>query len=437
MRGECRIDRVAALQHAPRDGEPAHIGRGLSGEHRIVRVALNLRQLDLAIPVGTLHQPRRDTVPRVPAQCSNPIDQRQRAPLISLHGKAKPIPTGKSCVGQHGSEDVEADLQPVGLLRVDRKADVRILRRQREPGQRADQSRHAAPRLQRLIARMQCGQFHRDTRPLDRSVSRRAATDGADRMEIGEPVAFRIGLRLRGLAQHVEAVPQAPVGAYQRLLDRASHHELPREHPHAAAQRRTDHRLTEPADHPPDRTLNAARSIVQRQDAASQHERPGRGIHRDAVGLSEMALPVGGSDAIVDQRVSSRGIRNAQQRLGQAEQCHTFRSAETVLGQEIGDIDTGPMRGTSGAHQRVGAGIDAGTDLRRQCRGFQQRRQNVRLRRAVQTANAGSVVLHGSAKSPRWRSDDSIVIASEAKQSPASKGLRCVCFLASPFPMTG
>ncbi len=108
-----------------------------------------------------------------------------------------------------------------------------------------------------------------------------------------------------------------------------------------------------------------------------------------------MALPIGGGDAVLDQRIRGRGIRNAQQRLGQAEQCDAFRCAETVFGEEIGDIGTGSMRGARGTDQRVGASIDASADLRRQRSGCQQRRQNVRLRRAVQAANAGSVVLHG------------------------------------------
>ena len=69
-------------------------------------------------------------MPRAPAKCGDPVDQRQRPLLIGLHGKAKPIPAGKPRVGQHGGEHVEADLQPVGLLRIDGQADIRRLRRQ-------------------------------------------------------------------------------------------------------------------------------------------------------------------------------------------------------------------------------------------------------------------------------------------------------------------
>ena len=143
MRGERRVDRVRVLQHAPGAGDPAHIGRGLAGEHRIVGVALHLRELDLRVPIRALHQPRRDAMSGAPRQRGDPVDQRQRALLIRLDRQPEPIPSGKPRIGQHGGEDVEADLQPVGFLGVHRQADIRLLRRQRQTGKRTDQCRHA------------------------------------------------------------------------------------------------------------------------------------------------------------------------------------------------------------------------------------------------------------------------------------------------------
>ncbi len=252
VRRERRMDRVAALQHATRAGEPAHIGGGLAGKHRIVGMALHLRQLDLAVPIGALHQTRRNAVARAPAQFGDPVDQRQRPLLIGLHGETEPIPARQHRVGQHGREDVQADLQPVGLLGIHGQSDIGGLRGERETAQRADERRNAASRLERLVARMQRRELDRDARSLARTATSRGAADGADRIEIGEPIALGVGVGLRRLAQHVKAVAQAPVDARQRLLDRAAHHELPRQHAHATAQCAADHWLAHPPDHAAD-----------------------------------------------------------------------------------------------------------------------------------------------------------------------------------------
>ncbi len=398
VRGECGVDCVAALQHAARTGEPAHIGRGLAGEHRIVGMALHLRQLDLAVPVGALHQPRRNAVARPPTQCGDPVDQRKRALLVTLHGEAEPVPAGKPRVVQHRRDDVEADLQPVGLLRIDGEPDVRGLRREREIDQRADQSGHAARGLQRLVARMQRRELDRNARPGDRSPPCRAAADGADRIAIGEPVALRIGMRFRSLAQHVEAVAQAPVGACQGFADGAAHHELPRQHAHAATKSGTDHRFTEPSDDAADDVPE----IVQCEHTSGQHERPGGGVHRKRVAVADMPLPIGAGDTVLDQRIGGGGVGDAQQRLGEAQEGHAFRGAEAVLGEEVGDVGARPVRGAGGMDERAGTGAYT----RRRCGKWQQRRQHIRLGCPVEATKLRPVVWHTA------------VIASEAKQSP-------------------
>jgi hypothetical protein len=159
VRGKGGIDRITTFEHSASAGQPTHIRRRFAGEHRIVGVPLHLCQLDLAVPVGALHQPNRDTVICSAAERSHPIDQRQRTPLISLHGETQPIPACKDGVRQHVSDDIQTDLQPIRLLRIDGEADRGVLRCACQAAQRADQRRDAAMRLQWFIARMQCRQL--------------------------------------------------------------------------------------------------------------------------------------------------------------------------------------------------------------------------------------------------------------------------------------
>ncbi len=95
--------------------------------------------------------------------------------------------------------------------------------------------------------------------------------------------------------------------------------------------------------------------------------------------MPQVSLPVGGGNAVLDQRIRGRRIRNAQQRLGDAEQRHAFRGAEAVFGQEVGDVRTWPMRRARCVDQGAGTIGNAG---RRRGKG-EQRHQHLRLRCAV------------------------------------------------------
>ncbi|KAG1435218.1 hypothetical protein G6F56_014047 [Rhizopus delemar] len=56
VRGEHRVDRVGMGEQPLGAGQVGHVGVLLAGEHRVARVAFDLRALDLGIPVGTLDQ---------------------------------------------------------------------------------------------------------------------------------------------------------------------------------------------------------------------------------------------------------------------------------------------------------------------------------------------------------------------------------------------
>ena len=145
-------------------------------------------------------------------------------------------------------------------------------------------------RLQRLVARMQRRQLDRDARPCDRPApargcgrSRRSRRD----RRAGSAPRRRASSPPRPACRSCSAA-RSLCGARQRLLDRAAHDELPRQHAHAAAQRGADHRLAESRRIMRPIAPGCRPALVQRQHAAGQHERPGRGVHRHAVAVAEM-----------------------------------------------------------------------------------------------------------------------------------------------------
>ena len=79
--------------------------------------------------------------------------------------------------------------------------------------------------------------------------------------------------------------------------------------------------------------------------------------------MAQMLLPIGGGDAVLDQRVGGRGVRNAQQRLGEAQQRDAFSGAKPIFREEVGDIGARLVRGARGADQCAGAF----GDTRRRC----------------------------------------------------------------------
>ena len=97
---ELRIEAVGPRQQRPRRGEIGDIGIHLAGEHGIPGEPGLLRPFDLAVPIGALDQPHGDAPARRLCHDSKPVDQRQRALAVSLHGEPEPVPFGKLRIGE-------------------------------------------------------------------------------------------------------------------------------------------------------------------------------------------------------------------------------------------------------------------------------------------------------------------------------------------------
>ena len=165
VRGELRIEARARGEQPLGAGEIAEIGRRLAREDREVRQPALLRALDLRVPVGALDEPHHQPPARRGGSLRKPVDHRRRALLVGLHGEPEPVPAGERRLAQEPREDVERELQPVRLLRVDGEVQVVRLGGAAELDQPRHQLGQHARSLPRDIARMQRRELDRDARP--------------------------------------------------------------------------------------------------------------------------------------------------------------------------------------------------------------------------------------------------------------------------------
>ena len=122
--GELRIDRVGRGEQFARAGEIAHIGVDLAGEHRKAVEAVDLRALDLRIPIGALDEADHEAAARAAGEIDQPVDHRRAALAIGLDDEAEPVPAPEVRIERERFEQVEREIEPVGLLGVDVEADV-------------------------------------------------------------------------------------------------------------------------------------------------------------------------------------------------------------------------------------------------------------------------------------------------------------------------
>jgi hypothetical protein len=175
VRGELRVDAVGHRQQLSRAGDVRDVRVRLAGEHRIAGQAMRLGALDLGVPVGALDQPHHDAPVEPPGQRVEPVDDEGGARPIGLHDDAETVPAGEFRLGQHALDDVERQIQPVGLLSVDVQPHAGVARGQRQRQQPVDHHRQHGLLLRDLVARVQRRQFHRNAGVVADIRARRAA----------------------------------------------------------------------------------------------------------------------------------------------------------------------------------------------------------------------------------------------------------------------
>ena len=127
-----RVNAVGHRQQFSRTGEIRDVGVGLAGEDRVAGKAERLRSLDLGVPIGTLHQSHHDPAVIFFRERVEPVDGEGRARTIGLDDDTKPVPAGKFRLRQNTFDDVERQIEPVGLLGIDVEAHARMPRGKRQ-----------------------------------------------------------------------------------------------------------------------------------------------------------------------------------------------------------------------------------------------------------------------------------------------------------------
>ncbi len=164
--GELRIDRVRRGEQFARTGKVAHVGVHLAGKHRETIEAVDLRALDLRIPIGALDQTDHQPAARAAREVDQPVDDRRAALAIGLDDETETVPPFKIRIEAKRLEKIEREIEPVSLLGVDVEADVIRFGERGEPFHARQQLAHGARPLDALVARMERRQLDRDARPI-------------------------------------------------------------------------------------------------------------------------------------------------------------------------------------------------------------------------------------------------------------------------------
>ena len=334
VRRELREHGVRRGEQPARAGEIGDVGVHLARVHREILEPVDLGALDLAVPVGALDQADHQPVARTARQVDDPVDHEGTALLVGLQHEADAAPAREPRVEAQRFEQIERDLEPVGLLGVDVERDVVAAREHRELGEPRQQLGAHAPELRARVARMERRELHRDAGPLVHAAAPGVGADGVDRALVVGEVARRIRGRGRRLAQAIEAVAEAARGhgaaVGDRLVDVLAGDELLAHHAQAEVDALADQRLAALADEAGDGGGEPALG-GRGGELAGDEQAPGGGVDEQRRAVAEVRLPVGRGNLVADQRIARGRIRDAQQRLGEAHEGDALLARERVF----------------------------------------------------------------------------------------------------------
>ncbi len=322
------------------------------------------------------------------------VDDRRGAATVRLHGKpqARGVPGGR--VAQQCLDEFQRDLEAVLLLGVDGQRETP---RGGEPCEflcPRQQFGEGAPALQQRVARVERGELDGDPVTVLRCGDAAGAgdaaccrgrvrpRDGLDRAGVGVGITDSIGVRARAFAQHVEGAQRQrriAAAALERLVDAASDDELAADDLHGAAQGLADDGLAGALREAAQPATGVAAPQLARQvdEAAGEHQPPGRGVHEQRVRAPRVGIPIAGGEFLRDQAVGRLVIRDAQQCLGEAHEGDPFLVGEAELLQE--GVEVGALVGARAGAGDHGASGGKGGGAFRGGQGGQQVAKVVRL----------------------------------------------------------
>ena len=130
MRCELRIDQVRHRQQLFRAGQIGDIGINLAGIDRIAFEPVHLRAFDFAIPVGAFYQTNHQAATAAGSQVDQVVNDKRAAFLIGLDHKANPVPARQLRLKAEFFQQIERDLQTIGLFGVNVDTDIVLARQQ-------------------------------------------------------------------------------------------------------------------------------------------------------------------------------------------------------------------------------------------------------------------------------------------------------------------
>ena len=318
----------------------------------ISRHAVDLRALDLGIPVRALDEAQHQHAPLLPRERDDPVDHRARALLVGLHDETEAVPIRRASDRRRVARKDRARARAARIprRRWRSRCRSRFASRASDSTRGVSSADHALA-LRPRIARMQRRELHRHAGSGDDAASRRRAADRVDRRFVRVVVALGIGLGQRRLAQHVERVRVAARFALahvdERLVDRAAGDELAAEKAHREIHAFPDQRLAALAQQRRERLLE--RALVARIDElAGDEQAPRGGVDEQRRRGADMRAPVAAADLVADQAIARRCVRDAQQRLGDAHERDALAAVEREL--EHQRVDAARLRAL-GAHR--------------------------------------------------------------------------------------
>ena len=128
--GELRIDQARHRQQLFRAGEVGDVGIHFTGIDRIAFEAVHLRAFDFTIPVGPFYQADHQATAAAGGKIDQGINDERAAFLIGLNDEADPVPAGQLRFKAQLLQQVERDLQAIGLFGIDVNPDIVLTRQQ-------------------------------------------------------------------------------------------------------------------------------------------------------------------------------------------------------------------------------------------------------------------------------------------------------------------
>ena len=262
------------------------------------------------------------------------LEHIRRARIVRLHHDAQTFPLAQRFVAHDVFDNQHGQFESFSFFRVDVQPHIEIRRQMREFEHFRQQFAHHGFGLCDFVARMQCGQFDRNTRIFGDVFALAMLTNRDDRIAVGFPIAPCVVLGFRALAEHVVGVGIAfflqQFGVVQGVFNRLSKDELTAELFQNLRKNFVNHRFAHAANQVFQRA-NDARAALLIQHLFEQDQAARSGVDHGAVRLVFVRCPVFIGDFVFEQRHSRGHVGYAQYGFGQAHQRQTFGVRELVF----------------------------------------------------------------------------------------------------------